>query len=236
MAAAEMFGRGGGLGRGRGGFGRGRGGGGGGGGPSPALLTSYIKKAFTLQALFETCSQHCERFNHIHLSACWNTLGHLTRATEQPQEAQAWAQQHSAALHLLLKRTSKVVSSSSEVRARELANIAHGVAKSGVCSGGGEEAVALMGAVAVTAQPLVVHCNAQELANLAWAFAKAQQQTPALFNAIADQAMLHLKSFKPQEVSNLVWAYATARHEAPQLFQRLAHAVVPLEPCRLQPG
>ena len=53
------------------------------GGPAgPALVTSYIKQAWTVDALFQTCAAHGSGFNHIHLSACWNKLGHLVRDAE----------------------------------------------------------------------------------------------------------------------------------------------------------
>ena len=63
------------------------------GGPSPALLTSYIKKAWTVEALFRTCCDHESHFNHIHLSACWNALGRLVWAADQQ-----WFQKHARAL------------------------------------------------------------------------------------------------------------------------------------------
>ena len=94
--------------------------------PSPALLTSFIKKAWTIDALFQTCSEHQSQLNHIHLSACWNKLGHLTR----PEDTR-WFEQHAQSLQSLGEHTMTVVSTSSDIRARELANIAHGVAKSG---------------------------------------------------------------------------------------------------------
>ena len=62
-------------------------------------------------------------------------------------------------------------------------------------------------------------CNAQELSNLAWAFAKARCETPTLFPAI-------LHDFRPQELAVVAWAFATAGHNAPALFEGIAAEVV----------
>ncbi len=39
--------------------------------------------ASSTKELFGTFSSHKHIVNHIHLSACWNSLGHLTRAADQ---------------------------------------------------------------------------------------------------------------------------------------------------------
>ena len=191
--------------------------GGGSGRPSPALLTSYIKKAWTVEALFETCSAHQASFNHIHVSACWNKLGQLARAAER-----GWPEAHAQALQLLMQHTTRTVSTSSEIRARELANIAHGVAKSGVRSA---DAESLMAALARSMERRLGDCNPQELANTAWAFAKAGHPDPALFTAVAGAAERRLGSFNAQELTNTAWAFATAGQTNEQLFVELAQAV-----------
>ena len=47
--------------------------------PHPAVLTSQIKQARTIQALLCTYSVHESHLDHIHLSACWTSLGRLAR-------------------------------------------------------------------------------------------------------------------------------------------------------------
>lgn len=195
------------------GKGKGKGTAGDGHGPSPAMLTSHIKKAWTLEAIFGTYSEHASRFNHIHLSAFWNALGHLARAADE-----SWVQDHAEALASLVQRTTQKVAMDSEVRARELATIAHGVAKSGT----GSATSGLMTALAQSAERRLGDCNAQELANICWACAKAKHDAPQLFAAIAEEAKPRLREFKAQELSNTAWAYATAKHEAVALFDAMA--------------
>jgi hypothetical protein len=109
--------------------------------PNPALLTANMKKAYTLKELFTTVSRYESQLNHIHLSAAWNSLGRLvsTRAVERN-----WFTTHAAALETLVQLSIETVSDfqkSTQIRARELTNIAHGVAKSG---GGGNKSGELM--------------------------------------------------------------------------------------------
>ena len=204
------------------GYGKGKGKGagkgiGGKGAPSPQLLTANIKNAQTLEELFRTVAAYEGSFNHIHLSACWNSLGHQVRAASV-----TWHQEHALTLASLVRHTTRIVSSSSEIRARELANIAHGVAKSGRGSEMGE----LMTALARSIERRVGDCNAQELANTAWAFAKVGQLDAVLFAALARAAERHMDSFKAQELANTAWAFATAGVSAGplSLFVALARA------------
>jgi len=190
------------MGRGRGGgssAGRGRGGGGLRPRPSdspnsPALITSYIKKASTLEALFQTLSEYDSHLNHIHVAAFWNSLKHLAR-TSDPS---ALSQKHGKALEALVELTTRTVSTASDIRARELASIAHGVAKCGRASTMGS----LLKALAQAIEKRLGDCNAQELANIAWAFAKAGHVDAELFAALARVAERHLANFKPQELAN----------------------------------
>ena len=186
--------------RGPAGGGRGRGGG---SGPSPALLTANVKNSKSFEELFRHVRAHVKLLNHISLSACWTTLGNMAAASATP----SWYLEHAAVLELLVQQTQSVVSTSSEVRARELANIAHGVAKSGRGGAMGGLFAALAAALASRWE----ECNAQELANAAWAFAKAEQGTPEVYAALARAARepRRLSSFKEQELASLVWAFAT---------------------------
>ena len=183
--------------------------------PSPALITSYIKKAWSLDALFRTYCIHKGRFNHIHLSACWSALGKLSASNA------AALQRHASAFESLVQHTTQAVETSAQIRARELANIAHGVAKSGrACS-----MDVLMQALAVSIRQRVSEANAQELANTAWAFAKAGQLDAQLSGALARAAERRIDEFKAQEISNMAWAYATAGCSDALLFEALARAV-----------
>ena len=195
-----------------------------GGQPSPALLTANIKKAWNMEELFHTTTKHESLMNHIHLSAAWNSVGRLSRNAERN-----WFTTHVDALEALVERSIDTVSDfqkSTQIRARELANIAHGVAKSG---GGGKKSGDLMKALARSIVRKLFECNAQELANTAWAFAKADYLDDQLFAQLARAVQALLESqgdtaFNSQEITNTAWAFATASHRDDALFFRLARA------------
>ena len=51
--------------------------------------------------------------------------------------------------------------------------------------------------------------NAQDLANIAWAFATVGQADKQLFTALARAAEQCLGDFNAQELANTAWAFAT---------------------------
>lgn len=213
-------GRGGGRGRGIGGAGRGGGPDGGNGSSqtgsvSPAQLTSFIKNARTVEALFQTCTKHANSLNHIHLSACWNSLGHLARAA-----GPSWSEENADSLKLLAERT-KQIASGNEIRARQLANIAHGVARSGT----GQSMKSLVKALAKAIERCLHDCNAQELANSAWAFAKAGYLDANLFSSLARVVESRANDFNAQELANISWAFATANQSDAKLFSALSGSI-----------
>ena len=169
---------------------------------SPALLNSFIKNSWTIDTLFQNCSQYLAKFNHIHVSACWNKLGHLARDSEQ------WFLDPSnkPALESLVQHTLTVVKGP-EIEARQLANIVHGIVKSGACKARTDSLAALMTALAAVLREHLGNCNAQELANVAWAFAKAGHADAELFNALAAAAQQrwYLDNFNAQEAANTTW-------------------------------
>lgn len=159
---------------------------------------------------------HEAKMNHIHLSACFNNLGRLAAREEKD-----WRQRHGAALASLAGHAKTVVSTSSDIRARELANIAHGLAKSGL----GPEMPELMSALGGALKVRVAECNSQELANAAWAFAKAGRPDEALFSALSKSVKGRVSDFNSQELTNVAWAFATAKQTDGELFAALASAV-----------
>jgi len=183
---------------------------------SPALLTSLIKQARTIEALFCTCSEHMCDFNHIHLSACWNSLGHLARGSGQA----LYDKENAKALESLVQHTLQTLSKE-QTPARQLVNIAHGVAR----SGRGLTEKALMKALAKSIMRRLNDCNPQELANAAWAFAKSGFLDAQLFMGFATTAKGLADNFNAQELANTLWAFATAGHADEKLFMTLARAV-----------
>ena len=124
----------------------------------------------------------------------------------------------------LLRRTVELVDS---CEARNLSNIAHGLAKCRLV-GLDDDTCELFTAVAVAAvRGGLGGFNPQELANTAWAIATATHAAPALLNAIAVAAVPRLREFNARNLANTMWALATAGHAAPALFDAIAAAAVP---------
>ena len=190
-------------------------------GPSPALLTANIKNAKSLREMFELTRKHWKRFNHIHLSAFWNLLGRIT--TSASSFSSDWQSEHEDGLALLVERTRDVIASdSSGIRGRELANIAHGVAKCGV---GARDENGLVKALAEAIGRHLAECNGQEIANIAWAFAKSGYFDPGMFANLAEMAEKQMDRFNSQEITNVFWAFATAECDNAKLFKALAKAI-----------
>lgn len=59
----------------------------------------------------------------------------------------------------------------------------------------------------------------QELANIAWGFAKVGHADAGFFVALARAVERRLDSFNAQELANTAWGFATAGHADHQLFR-----------------
>ena len=68
----------------------------------------------------------------------------------------------------------------------------------------------LFAALARAALARVSELNAQQLANTAWAFAKAGQSDDKLFAAWARVAEWQVSEFNSQQLANTAWAFANA--------------------------
>eukprot|EP00746_Dinoflagellata_sp_MGD_P038879 gnl/MRDRNA2_/MRDRNA2_193624_c0_seq1.p2 gnl/MRDRNA2_/MRDRNA2_193624_c0~~gnl/MRDRNA2_/MRDRNA2_193624_c0_seq1.p2 ORF type:complete len:110 (-),score=16.12 gnl/MRDRNA2_/MRDRNA2_193624_c0_seq1:85-414(-) len=105
----------------------------------------------------------------------------------------------------LIKHTVQAVNAR-EIGARELSNIAYGIARSMQAEQMGVLFVSLARASAECAN----HFNAQSIPNVAWAFAKAGQPDVELFMALARMAERRVTEFNVQGLTNTAWAFATA--------------------------
>eukprot|EP00964_Phaeocystis_antarctica_P012386 scaffold6828_cov66-Phaeocystis_antarctica.AAC.1 len=179
------------------------------------MLSGRISKATSTHELLRLSAVHSTSLNHIHVANLWNKLG---------KQRDAPGQSHKEEVRQLLRRTIELLES---CEARNLSNIAHGLAKCRLV-GLDIEAGALFTAVAEAAVRSGLCCfKPQELANTAWAFATAGQRAPALLDAIATEAVRSsLREFDPQNLANTAWALAKADHAAPVLLDAIAAAAV----------
>ena len=67
----------------------------------------------------------------------------------------------------------------------------------------------LSAALMKAAERLMCDFNSQNLANAAWAFARADQSDASLFAALATAAERLMCDFNSQELANAAWAFAT---------------------------
>ena len=180
------------------------------------MLNSRISNAGSTHELLNLASANSEILNHIHAATLWNKLG---------KQGDAAGPRYKGEVRWLLRRTLELVDSCT---GRALSNIAHGLAKCRLVGLDGE-ADALFAAVAEEAVRVGLGSfDPQNLANLAWAYAKAGHHTaPALLDAIAAAAVRGgLRDFNPQHLVNTTWAFAKAGRAAPTLFDAIATAAV----------
>ena len=67
-----------------------------------------------------------------------------------------------------------------------------------------------MKALAKAIKRHLAECNGQEIANIAWAFAKSGYFDEGMFAHLAEMAEKQMDRFNSQEITNIFWAFATA--------------------------
>ncbi|KAJ1460935.1 hypothetical protein M885DRAFT_508408 [Pelagophyceae sp. CCMP2097] len=170
------------------------------------------KKAPKVLALFEEYHAEYNAVNvgtSVHQLAMFKKDGALWNAR---QENAATAGQRSEDPRLLRLAESLLVNVS-HFEGRNLADAAWSSAVLRL-----DQTPAILQQVARRVLPKVDTLNPQDLARLAWSFARTGESAPELFDALALRAFTRVAKFKPREVSTILWAFATARHEAPGLF------------------
>ena len=127
--------------------------------------------------------------DHIHAGNLWNKLG-----------KQRVERRHERQLEQLVQRTLDLIPS---CRARELANVSHGVAKCGLQARMVHPLFVAVAEAAVRGE--LDGFNPQNLSNTVWAYATAGVAADALYAAVAEAAVRSgLAGFKPQELANTV--------------------------------
>jgi len=179
------------------------------------VLNGRISHAGSTHELLRLSSAHSASLNHIHAANLWNKLG---------KQGGASGPSYREDVRWLLRRTVELLNSCG---ARELSNLAHGLAKCRLVGLDFEAGALFVAVVEATVRVGFGSFKAQDLANTAWAFATAGHAAPALLDAIAAAAVRSgLRDFKPQELANTAWAFATAGHAAPALLDAIAAAAV----------
>lgn len=192
-------------------------------GPSPALVTANIKNSKTIDEVLANARKYMSFMNAISLAAFWHALGALV-SRECTSEVVS-----DSTLALAAARTRTVASASVEVRARELATMAHGMVKSSLTTTTHGDvfdsiscALVKLGANA---------CEAREAANVAWAFAKAGRgKGDETFDLITRVVISRAHAFNAQELANVMWALASVGRFDDDAFAAAARAGERLAP------
>ena len=183
------------------------------------VLTSMLTKSENAAELIRLFQCHGDSFNHVHMSAFWNTMGkHVKRHPQNMRLLQARVRDSPEIFDRARRRTTQLLPS---IGARELSNVAHGLASCGLASAG--PWVELWDALDETLRARrLAEQSPQGLANTIWAFATAGHASPALYEATSAHIVEQMADFNPQGLANAAWAYATAGEESPVLFAALA--------------
>ena len=182
---------------------------------APQQLTARLRDAPNLKQLIKQHSLHGDSFNSFHYGAFWSTAQRLAKRSTR------WTDANPNAITPVCQQTAEALPT---LEPRTLAMISYSLAKGGYHRG--EPWDALWEVLPAVAGANVEAMNMQELANTAWAFAKAKRRSRHLFEAIATEGAARVTR-RRGEVSarhgaTLLWAFATARVEAPHLFDAVA--------------
>ena len=150
--------------------------------------------------------KHNAAFNHFHISAFWSTLGkHVKRSRSGASAVQRELRDEEALFSAARTQTIKLLPT---LGAREISNVAHGLATAGL--GSNDAWTDLWQELEDAA---IVHLdgfNQQGLANTAWAFATARHPVSELHSAMAPRIISDIGEFAPQGIANTAWSFATA--------------------------
>ena len=157
-------------------------------------LTIRIKPAASINDLLKIYVTFRAQFNCIHISASWTSLGKMMKRSSTQRQC---LHLQLAALEPFVQHTLRCLFTG-EIGARAVANVAHGAAH----CGRGFISPDLFETLAEAAKLKVTDFNAQDIANTAWAFAKAGQAEASLFAALAEAAKLKVSDFNAQGLAN----------------------------------
>jgi len=180
----------------------------------PRQLTCQLSHARDLPELLSLQQRHGGDFNGFHIGAFWSRFKRLTTRGTLCQLT-----------HLLASVCQQTERMLPELDARNVANVAHALAKAGLVGRGPWQTV-------WAALPQAVHrqlggFDPQGLSSTAWAFASVGHTSPELFNGISREVLgQRLGDFNEQELSNTAWAFAKAAHPSPELFDAISDEAV----------
>jgi hypothetical protein len=187
-------------------------------------INSRLIAAPSAEDIMQIYASEGDLFDDVNLSTAWNRLG---KSYIPFAQRRAFFTAHRELLERLRFQTEPIPP---RLHSRNLAGVAYGIAKLGY-----RPAYDTMHRIAEATPPTLHLFKTQEMANLVWAFAKAELESPRLFRAVAQEATARLADFKPQELANTAWAFARAGAVDAEFFDAIAgHAIAQLELFKAQ--
>eukprot|EP00316_Scyphosphaera_apsteinii_P020110 CAMPEP_0119304620 /NCGR_PEP_ID=MMETSP1333-20130426/5796_1 /TAXON_ID=418940 /ORGANISM="Scyphosphaera apsteinii, Strain RCC1455" /LENGTH=638 /DNA_ID=CAMNT_0007307539 /DNA_START=201 /DNA_END=2117 /DNA_ORIENTATION=- len=182
----------------------------------PRQISRLITKSSGVEALLEIYRQHSHAFDEWHVGSFWHTLGKHARGCSI-SEAHALA---------LAPAREELMPTLTNFSARSLANIAHGIANSGLTRSGDAalDWAAAFAELQVALLKNLHNASSQELSMSAWASTVSRCYDPVLYDALSSESCSRIGEFSAQDLSVVAWAFASAGHEAPVLFDAIARA------------
>jgi RAP domain len=114
----------------------------------------------------------------------------------------------------------KIETDGQEWSGRDMANIAHSIAKMQLRSHTAKRILSFVSTPDSSLQ-LLFQSGTRSVANTAWAFAKLGTDAPHLFSAIEQKSDWLVEEGNPQDVANTAWACAKLGIDAPRLFSAI---------------
>jgi len=167
-----------------------------------------IKNSKALKDLLFFLRKPKVEFRPSHISTCWNKASYFLRNERQ------MINNNPKIFLPLINHTIAVIK---EFNARSLAITAHGIAK--ISSQTRLRVGRTLWNNLIEEAVKIEILEARDSSNMLWAFAKANQSAPELFNSMAPKIISKLDTFNSQDLANTVWAYARLGHEATDLFE-----------------
>jgi RAP domain len=114
----------------------------------------------------------------------------------------------------------KIETDGQEWSGRDMANIAHSIAKMQLRSHTAKRILSFVSTPDSSLQ-LLFQSGTRSVANTAWAFATLRTDAPRFFSAIEYKSDWLVEEGNPQDVANTAWAFATLGMCAPKLFSAI---------------
>jgi len=175
-------------------------------------LQQKIKECEDMRAILDICQNNKSDIRPAHVSFCWNQMSRLSDYKQLKK-----IEEDPRLLKPIIDRT---VESCGKMNPRSLAITSHRIAKLSL-----RAKLRIGSRIWVMLENRAIEMDkfdSKDISILLWAFAKAGQKAPALFDHFENLIISRIDGFNAQGISNILWAYAKVGHRSPDLFDAAA--------------